>query len=61
VPYALGITCFISTDENQIICYQGIAMEALLPSVLADVITPLQLTRSLVKTVEVAGTRTDEQ
>ena len=36
-------------------------MEALLPSVLADVIAPLHLARSLVNRVEVAGTRTDEE
>jgi len=36
-------------------------MEAHLSAVLADVVAPLQLTCSFVKSVEVAGTRTDEE
>jgi hypothetical protein len=36
-------------------------MEAHLSAILADVVAPLQLTCSFVKSVEVAGTRTNEE
>lgn len=61
VSNAFGLTQLVSTDEDQVIYYQRFAMEAHLSAILADVVAPLQLTCSFVKSVEVAGTRTDEE
>ena len=54
-------TGLVGAYEDQIICHQGVAVEAHLIAVFADVVAPLHLTGGSVQSVESARAGTDEQ
>ena len=55
-----GRTALVGSDEDQLIGYQRVAMEAGLVSILMDVITPPNLAGALVEGIEGSRARSDE-
>jgi len=55
-----GRTTLVSSDQDQLVGYQRVAMEAGLVSILMDVVTPPDLTGTLVKRKKGSRARSDQ-